>query len=135
MASLAGLVVLLAGVYLVLLGAAALLAPARASRFLLGFAGSARTHYVELALRLVVGGALVMSAPGMLHPEAFRIAGWILRATTLVLLALPWRWHHRFASHAVPRAIRHLPLLGAASLLLGALVIAAVASATGAGPA
>ena len=43
-------VVSLAGLYLIALAAVALLAPSRARRFLLGFAGSPGAHYLELAL-------------------------------------------------------------------------------------
>lgn len=132
-ASLAGLVVALAGLYLAALGVAALLAPARAGRFLLGFADSAPKHYLELALRLAVGGAMLVHAPRSVHPGAFEVAGWGLVGTTAVLSLLPWRWHHRFARAAVPRAMRRLPLVGLASLLLGALVLAAVAAGMTAG--
>jgi len=119
-------VVVLTGIYFIALGAAALLMPARASRFLLGFAGSAFTHYAELILRLLVGTALVLHAPRMLFPGAFNLFGWVLLATTAGLLLVPWRWHHRFAQQTVPRATRHITLIGLCSLVLGGLVLAAV---------
>lgn len=119
-------VVGMAGVYLVALGATCLAAPARAGRFLSSFARSPSWHRAELAVRFLVGGALVIAASRLPGPGLFAAAGWALIATTAVLLALPWRWHRRFAGETVPRALRALPLLGLASLALGAGVLAAV---------
>lgn len=130
--SLALIIVVLAGLYFCALAAAALVRPARASRFLLGFASSPRVHYAELAIRLLVGWSLVIHAPHMAHAGAFSVFGWILLATTAFLLAIPWRWHHRFAREAVPRAVRHIGLIGLASLALGGSILAAVFHCTAA---
>lgn len=124
--SAAAAIVVLAGLYLIVLALLALLAPRRAGRFLLGFAGSAPKHYAELFLRLIVGAALVLHAPHMLLPRIFTLFGWILIVTTAALCLIPWRWHRRFAAHAVPRALPYLTLIGLASLALGALVVVAV---------
>lgn len=115
--------VLLAGIFLAGLGAACLFAPALARRFLLGFASSLALHYLELALRLVVGGALLVVAPSMVFPRVFTAAGAMLVVTTLVLALLPWPWHRRFAQRTVPGVLRFLPWLGLASLALGGFVV------------
>ena len=125
--ALAPTVVVLTGVYFVALAVVSLLMPERSTRFLLGFAGSALTHYVELFLRLVVGGAFVLHAPRMLFAGAFRAFGWVLLITTACLLVMPWRRHRRIAQQAVPRATRHITLIGWASLVIGGLILAAVA--------
>lgn len=115
-----------AGLFLLALGSVALLAPPHARRFLLAFASSPASHYLELTLRLLVGGAFVLSAPLVPFSGWFSLAGQVLLATTAVLLLLPWRWHHRFAQRAVPEALRFLPLIGVASAGLGVLVLWAV---------
>lgn len=120
-------VVVLSGVYLLALGAASLAVPARAGRFLLGFASSRSVHFAELAARSVVGAALVIHAPRMLLPTAFNLFGWLLLGTTACLLLVPWQWHHHFARQAVPRALRHITLVGLASLTLGGIIMVAVA--------
>lgn len=125
-------VVVLAGLYLVVLAAVSLFLPAQANRFLLGFAASASTHYIELLVRAAVGGALVLHAPRMLFPYAFAVLGWVLLVTTAGLLLVPWRWHRGFAQQAVPRATRHLKLIGLCSLVFGGLVlVAAIAGRAG----
>jgi uncharacterized protein YjeT (DUF2065 family) len=116
--------VLLAGLYFVGLAAAALAAPARAARFLLGFAGSASAHCTELALRLAVGCAFILRSPRMPFELAFAIFGWVIVATTAALFLVPWQWHRHFAQWAVPHALRHLRLVGLASLVLGGFVLA-----------
>ena len=119
-------VVVLTGVYLCALAAASLIVPSRASRFLLGFATSQRLHYVELLIRLSVGGAFLVQAPRMFFPSAFSLFGLVLIATTACLLLLPWRWHHRFAQAAVPRATPYIRYIGWCSLALGVSILAAV---------
>jgi hypothetical protein len=115
-------VVFLAGLFLASLGVLSLAAPALARRFLLGFAASPLLHYSELAIRCVLGAAFLLHAPTMRFPLLFIGAGWVLLLTTAGLLLVPWRWHRRFAERSVPAALRFLPLLGVASLLLAGLV-------------
>lgn len=123
-------VVISAGLFFVSLGCVSLLAPSHAGRFLLGFADSPTKHYAELAVRFLVGGAFVLGAPRARVSGMFSLLGWVLLATTAGLLLIPWRWHHRFARRAVPEALRFLPLVGTASVLLGGLVLWSVFVAT-----
>ena len=119
-------VVMLAGCYLLALGAAALLAPAAATRFLLGFVGSALLHYLELIVRFIIGAAVLAHAPRMMFPAIFSAVGWMLLITTGFLCLVPWRVHQRFAQRSVPQALRHLPWVGLASLMFGGAILAAV---------
>ncbi len=123
---LALLVVVSTGFYFMALGVALLLFPAKAKRFLLGFASSPLVHYMELLLRFLVGTALIISAPHMLYSIPFKFFGWALLVTTACLLLVPWQWHYRFAKMAVPRATRFIWLIGLSSLALGGMILAAV---------
>lgn len=127
MHSAAGIVVVAFGLYLIGLAATIVFRPQAARRFLGAFAGSARAHYIEQAARLVVGTALVIFAPSMRHPELFGAFGWIVLATTLGLLLIPWRWHNRFAQWAVPFALRQMKLFAVGAFALGNFVLYAVA--------
>ena len=124
--TLALILVVLTGFYFCALAAAALLVPAKASRFLLGFASSPRVHCIELSIRFLVGAALVIYAPRMFMSDVFNLFGWVLLITTACLLLLPWRWHHWFAQQAVPRAIPYIKVIGICSLASGGLILAAV---------
>lgn len=109
--------------YFLLLGTIALILPAQANRFLLGFAASAPKHYAELIARFVVGGALLVVAPHSIHPTSLIAFGWILIITTAAMAFVPWKTHRKFAEAAVPKALGFLPLIGVISLVLGALLL------------
>lgn len=123
---LAAILVLLAALYLIGFAVVLLMSPARAKRFLGGFASSPLSHYLELTLRLIAGGAILVFQARMLFSGFFLIFGWVLVVTTVVLFAVPWQWHHRFAQWGVPYATRNLRLVGVASLVFGAFVLASV---------
>jgi len=118
--------VILAGAFLLTLGAAALLAPARATTFLNAFATSRSAHITEMVLRAAAGAALLHRAPQMALPAAFTLFGWALLGTTAALLLMPWQWHHRFARMILPRATRYITVMGIVSLGLGALILGAL---------
>jgi len=124
--TLALVVVLLFAFHMVALAVVAFANPALASKYLLGFAASAFAHYIELLLRILIGGAFLLRAPGMLFPGFFELFGWIFLITTAGLLLVPWQWHRAFARRAVPYAVRSLGLVAVSSLLAGGFVFYAV---------
>jgi uncharacterized protein YjeT (DUF2065 family) len=126
---LAGVVVVLAGLYFVGFGVLAVVVPSATAGYLRGFAGSVRLHVLELVTRFVVGAAFVEYASEMLFGGTFHMFGWVLVITTVALAILPWRWHQRFAQTAVPAALRYLPIIGIAAVLAGGIVVWAVAAA------
>lgn len=123
--------ILLAALYFLVLGIVSLAYPYRASSFLLGFASSAKLHYIELILRMLVGLAFLRVAPIAYSPNAFAIFGGILVATTAVMFLVPWRWHRTFAESAVPKALRYLKLIGIASIILALAIFYHVLLAIG----
>ena len=121
---LASAVVVAAGLYLAALGVSCFVRPDAAAKFLLGFASSAFLHYLELALRVLVGASLVHNAHALPYPLAFNVFGWVLIVTSLVMCLVPWRWHRHFSQRAVPQALRYIKLLGVASVVLGVVLVA-----------
>lgn len=119
-------IIVLAALYLLLLGAVALLRPQRAGAFLLGFATAPGKHYTELAVRVLVGGALLLLARTSPYAMPLTVFGWVLVASTAVMAVMPWQVHRRFAEASVPRALRYLPLIGVASLAMGIALLGAV---------
>jgi hypothetical protein len=123
---LAGGVVVCFGLFLLGLAAAIVVAPQVAKRFLGAFAGSARAHYTEQALRLLVGGALIARSPMMWQPGLFRIFGWLVVISTIGLLLTPWRRHQQFAQAVMPPLFRRMWLFAVGAAALGAVVLYAV---------
>jgi uncharacterized membrane protein len=121
---------LLSGVVVVafclfLIGLAVVIAtrPPLAERFLRSFASSARAHYTEQGLRLLVGAAIINFASSMWHPEVFVVFGWLIAVSAMALLLTPWRWHQRFGTWVIPLVIRHMRLFAIGAFALGALVL------------
>lgn len=122
----AGFVVFVSGAWLVGLAALSMFAPQRAAQLLSGFAGSARAHYLEQALRIVAGVGFILYSSAMRLPTVFLVFGWVLVLTSAGLLAVPWQLHGRFANWVVPFVIRHLKLYAGGALLLAAAIFYAM---------
>lgn len=123
MTTLAGITVLLVGLWLIGFAAWVLVAPARARDLLGRFADSFRAHLIEMVLRIVAGWGFVQYAPAMRFSVAAEIFGWVLVASSVVLLLLPWRMHNRFAARVMPSVYRHIAIYAVLSCALGALVL------------
>ena len=124
--ALAVTLIFLTGVYFIFLGLIALLKPTIAARFLLGFATSAMTHYLELMVRMAIGFALIFYSHNMLFTSVYMGFAYVLIATTALLLFIPWRWHRAFTEKVVPYANAFLSLIGLTSIAFGFLVLASL---------
>lgn len=118
--------VILAGMYMVGLALLIMIMPVQARDFLGSFASSAGSHLAELAVRMIIGTALILHAPRMTFSGLFLLAGWSVVITTIALAALPWRWHRRFAQWSVPLATRHMTFLAFGSLAVGLAILLSV---------
>jgi hypothetical protein len=123
MSLLAGTIVGAFGIFLIGLAVAVFVAPAFAMRFLMSFADSAGTHYTEQGVRLLVGASLVVLSPAMWQAEMFRAIGWAIFVSSLVLILVPWQWHHRFGERMRPMFVRHVRLYALGSFVFGTLLI------------
>ena len=134
MSIVAAFVVVAFGVSLIAFTSVAFARPVIAERFLSAFASSARTHYVEQVVRLLVGAALVVLSPTMWQPRMFWLFGWTIVISSAVLLCVPWRWHRRLGERfrILPLLIRHLSLYAVGSSALGALLLYGVFAGGGA---
>lgn len=115
-------IVLLSALFLFILACLSLFMPRHAVRFLGGFASSAKAHYLEMIVRLIVGAAFIINAPTMLYSKMFMIFGWLLVGSTVILILLPWRWHQLFGQKVASPVIRQVWLIGIGSLLLSAAI-------------
>jgi hypothetical protein len=85
-ASASQILVLLFGIAILALSVFGIYAPASLLRLVKGVAEQAAGIYVAVAVRLVLGAALIVSAPTSQFPAAFRALGWIAIAAALVLI-------------------------------------------------
>jgi len=123
MTLLAGIVVVACGLCLIGFTCIIFVRPTPAKRFLMSFASSARAHYIELACRLLLGTSLVVLSPAMWQTNMFRAIGWVIVISSLALLLMPWRWHHRFGKRVLPAVVRHMTLYGVGVFAFGCLLL------------
>ena len=123
MTLLSSIVVVVFGLFLIGLTCVVFAAPTLAERFLVSFASSARAHYVEMACRLLIGSSLVILSPVMWQPQVFRVMGWVIVMTSIALILMPWRWHHRFATLVLPTLVRHMRLYAVGLFASGCLLL------------
>lgn len=119
----AGVIVLLAAIWLIGLAAVSLVKPERAKDFLHRFASSALTHFLEVFVRLIVGVAFVVYSSQMKFSVVVTGFGWMLILTTVVLFFVPWKLHRRFAEWSLPLATGRMVLFGLVSFLGGVAIL------------
>jgi hypothetical protein len=132
MSLVAAFVIVAFGLLLIAFTGVAFAKPAVAERFLMRFASSARTHYVEQLFRLLIGAALVVRSPAMWQPNMFWLVGWAIVVSSAALICVPWQWHHRFAERLLPIVVRHLRLCAMGPFAFGALLLYGVLADGGA---
>ena len=92
-----GLVVV-AGVWLIGLGVFMLVRPRQALVALSRMGGSPSVHIGEMAVRILVGAAMVLAAAGSRYPFAVMVIGGFLIVSAVILLVLPRRWHAAYST-------------------------------------
>ena len=113
----------LSAVWLIGLAVMSVAQPESVKRFFAKFASSAFAHFLEMFIRLLVGSAFVLGASQMKFPLVFTAFGWLLIATTAVLIFVPWKLHHKFAERSLPMMYRWMPAFSAVSLLGGLFIL------------
>ena len=123
MSVVAAVVVVAFGFALITFTGVAFTKPARAERFLVAFASSARTHYVEQGFRILIGAALVVLSSTMWQPKMFWLFGWAIVVTSVALICVPWQWHDRLGERVRPMLVRYLKLYALGAFALGILLL------------
>ena len=120
---LSGTVIVLFGLYLVSLLILTILRKEDAVSYFSSFASSAKAHYLEQVLRLIVGIAMLTYSKSMLYEHVFQIFAWTLILSTIVLLFIPWTWHNKLGKWVIPVTIRNLKFYALSAALLGGFIL------------
>ena len=97
--------------------------PSLAKRILNAFAATFQLHFLEMAVRIIIGAAMIFYAGNMKFPVFFHIFGIILIVTSIIMLFVPWRYHQRFARFVLRPLIQNVWVFGILSLPLGLFVL------------
>ena len=90
-------VVMLFGLFIIFIGFLMLVKPKKA-RANLRKAGSTNfINYAEITTRLIISIALILYSGFSKFPEAFKIFGWFMLITSLILYVVPRKIHHKFS--------------------------------------
>lgn len=120
---LSGGVMVLFALYLISLLVMTILNRELAVNYFSSFASSARAHYLEQILRLIVGVSILFYSEFMLFARFFGIFAWIIIVSTVALFLIPWTWHHKLGKRVIPLTIRHLNFYAVSASLFGVFVL------------
>ena len=123
MIAVAAVLVVAFGVFLIAFTGVTFAKPVMAEGFLMRFASSARTHYVEQSIRILIGAALVVLSSTMWQPKVFWLFGWAIVVSSAALICTPWRWHDRLGERVRPLLVRYLKLYAVGAFALGVLLL------------
>lgn len=98
------------------------------ARRIISKAGSTNLiNYSEITIRMIPALALILYSDYSKFPEAFKIFGWFMLATSMVLYFVPRKMHHNFSLKASEKLTPNLMrIIAPFSLLFGSLIIYAV---------
>ena len=96
----AKLIVIMFGIFIILVGFLMLFRPKKARELLRKFASTKIINYSEITIRLIVGIALVLYSDLCKFPEIFKILGWFMVVTALILYCVPRKLHHKFSTRS-----------------------------------
>ena len=98
------------------------------ARKILRKAGSTNyINYAEITIRMLPAIALILSADSSRFPDAFKMVGWFMLCTSLVLYFVPRHLHHNFSLRAADiLKPLYFQLISPFSFLFGILLIYAV---------
>lgn len=117
-------VVILFGIFIIFIGFV-MLTKLIAARNTLRKAGSTNfINYAEITLRLIPAISLIISSDLSKFPIAFKIFGWIMLITSLILYIVPRKIHHQFSMKSADILKPfYFQLISPFALLFGGLIL------------
>jgi uncharacterized protein YjeT (DUF2065 family) len=112
------------GLFIILCGLLMLFAPKRANDYLRKFGSTNFINYAELVIRILIGIAMIFASDISKFPDIFRIFGWFMVITGLILCCVPRRIHHNFSLNAAETLNPfYFQMISPFSFLFGAVII------------
>ena len=120
-------IVILFGAFFMFAGIVMLFKP-KIARATLQKAGSTKLiNYAEITIRMIPAMALILYSDVSKFPIAFKIVGWFMLITSLVLYLVPRQMHHRFSlkSANILQPL-YFQIISPFSMLIGIIIIYSV---------
>jgi uncharacterized membrane protein YfcA len=127
MVTIAKWIILGFGIFIIMVGFLMLLAPKKANR-ILRMAGSTNfINYAEITVRMIPAAALIIFSDHSKYPQVFKIFGWFMLFTSIVLYFIPRQKHHRFSLQATDFIKPfYFQLISPFAFMMGAAIIYSV---------
>ena len=93
-------IVVLFGIFLICIGFLMLFTPEKAMEILRKAGSTNVINYAEITIRMIPATALIICSEYSGFPEFFRIFGWFMLLTSVVLYFVPRQIHHNFSLKA-----------------------------------
>ena len=90
-------IVIFFGIFIIFIGFVMLINPIKARNTLRRAGSTNLINYSEITLRLIPAIALILCSESSKFPIAFKIFGWIMLITSLILYVVPRKIHHKFS--------------------------------------
>lgn len=115
------------GIFFTFTGLLMLFQPQKVRSILQKAGSTTFIHYTELAIRIIPGLAFLVYAESSKFSIAFQIIGWFILISSLILMIIPRKLHHKFStSSADILKPFYFQLISPLSILIGILIIYSV---------
>jgi uncharacterized membrane protein YfcA len=117
-------IIILFGAFIIYVGLLMFFTPEKARATLMKAGSTNFINYGEITMRMIVALALIIYSDFSKYPEVFKIFGWFMLVTSLMLYCVPRKLHHSFSLRSAailkPTLVR---VISPFSLLLGSAII------------
>jgi len=115
------------GLFFICVGFLMLINPKKANDILRKAGSTNFINYAEITIRIVPAVGLIISADNSKFPDIFKVFGWFMLLTSLMLYFVPRQLHHNFSVKAA-NILKpfYFQLISPFSFLIGTLLIYSV---------
>ncbi|WP_165930041.1 hypothetical protein [Flavobacterium caseinilyticum] len=90
-------IIILFGIFFSSVGFMMLLAPKKATQILRKAGSTNFINYAEITIRMIPATALILNSDFSKFPDYFKIFGWFMLITSVVLYFIPRQIHHNYS--------------------------------------
>ena len=117
-------VIIFFGMFIIFIGFVMIINPKKARETLRQAGSTNFINYAEITIRLIPAISLILYADSSKFPEPFKLFGWIMLITSLILYAIPKKIHHKFSMKSADLLKPfYFQLISPFAFLFGALII------------
>ncbi len=112
------------GIFFIMVGILMLFAPKKANDILRKAGSTNFINYAEITIRMIPAAALILYADFSKYPDIFKIFGWFMLITSIILYFVPRQLHHNFSVKSADMLKPlYFQLIAPFSLLIGIFLI------------